>query len=267
MAFLSVWAGFSKGLGSYLGTRSRLCLPRCPASRSSSVRHRWICHKGSTLFWKPLSPSEDTTSMGLVSKAKEQPDLLLPLLAPIPPLPGDVGTSEQRVSYPGEKEGFVLVWIPEQAQPRIREAPLLAQGRWWGLVAGEGLDHPVQQAHLIKSLWLLPETAPTLPGGFFFCLPCKAVPLWLFALPGQTSQQPHTDPTLQTPWGRGCLALHLWHPFSSLQPAFPDVQCHEYPIRDTSHPQHKQEPTAWEALIQAIAAKHHLWTSERETKP
>lgn len=97
--------------------------------------------------------------MGLVSKAKEQPDLLLPLLAPIPPLPGDVGTSEQRVSYPGEKEGFVLVWIPEQAQPRIREAPLLAQGRWWGLVAGEGLDHPVQQAHLIKSLWLLPETA------------------------------------------------------------------------------------------------------------
>lgn len=74
MGFLSVWAGFSKGLGSYLSPQSRLCFPRCPASRSSSVEHRWICHKGSTLFWKPLVTSEDTTCMGLAS------DLQLPLV-------------------------------------------------------------------------------------------------------------------------------------------------------------------------------------------
>lgn len=138
------------------------------------------------------------------------------------------------------------------------------------MVAGEGLHHPEQQPHLIKSHWLLPRTAPTLPGGFPFHLPCQAVPLWPWALPGQSSELPLIPP---------CKLLGTEAVFSPALGAplhSSSVSLSWSVVPRTSHQRHTPhptpstnkapEPTAWKALIQAMAAKHHLWASEEETE-
>lgn len=99
--------------------------------------------------------------MGLVSRGEEQPDLLLPLVGTHPTSLEML--APQGKEFPTLEKNKGLCWLGSLS----KVSPGSDRHHCWLRAGdGEGLGHPMQWAHLIKSLWLLPKTAPTLPGGF-----------------------------------------------------------------------------------------------------